>query len=72
MKRSNQSTNARVVIRDSKNLTNIDGFVVTDGDRSRITVSTRLNKEERDQGINHLKSLSDTKSPGIYLWNAND
>ena len=72
MKQSNKSKGVKVIIRNSENLRNIDGFVVTDGDRSRITVSTRLNKAERDQGINHLRSLGDTGHPGIYLWNVKE
>lgn len=59
-----------VVVRDSDALTHIDGFLVTDGDRCRVTMSKRLTRDQKEQGVEHLLNEQREKSgAGVYLWN---
>src|SRR5262245_32395528 len=64
------SSHKKVVVRESHALTNIDGFLVTDGDRARVTLNARLDQKDKDRG---RKTLLDRmrlrQEPGVYLWN---
>jgi hypothetical protein len=61
-----------LTVRDSDALTNIDGFLVTRGGRSRATMSSRLTEEERKRGVQHLlKEKEDHAGAGVYFWTNN-
>ena len=62
-----------VVYRESDALTNIDGFLVTDGDQVRVTIRARLHPSDKARGKEALLDLFRSNSrPGVYLWNSAD
>lgn len=64
-----EKSNATPTIRESDRLRHIDGFLVTDGDRCHVTLSTRLTTEQRERGIEDLLNQKSSKSQaGVYLW----
>lgn len=62
-----------LVYRESDALTNIDGFLVTDGHTVRVTIRSRLATRDKQRGKQELISRFRTnQKPGVYLWNSHD
>lgn len=57
---------------ESDVLTNIDGYVITDGTRIQITLRSDLSILEKQQGIAALLKPVKKGGPGVYLWNKTD
>jgi spore cortex formation protein SpoVR/YcgB (stage V sporulation) len=65
------SMKRKILTRETDGLTNIDGFMVTNGQTSRITFSSRLSEHEKSKGKEQLlNQFNNRKEPGVYLWNA--
>jgi hypothetical protein len=61
----------KVVYRESDVLTNIDGFLVTDGAKARVTIRKRLPANDKARGKRALmKRFTSNRRPGIYFWNS--
>lgn len=69
MGRHNTNTDEGLKINESHRLTHIDGFLVTDGEAYRLTISARLTSEEKERGVQDLlKKKENTPQAGVYLW----
>lgn len=58
--------------KESSVLTNIDGYVVTDGETIQVTLRADLNPSQKQKGVSTLLKYAETGQPAVYLWNAND
>jgi hypothetical protein len=68
-----ESSITRCLIRESDRLTNIDGFMVTDGSHCRVTISKHLPTDKKNQGVNALEELANTRpEAGVYLWKSGE
>lgn len=55
--------------RETDRLTHIDGFLVTDGTRYRLTMSKRLTSEQRERGVQDLlKQKEHNTDAALYVW----
>lgn len=63
----------KIVYRESDALTHIDGFLVTDGDKARVTIRKHLNPDDKARGKRALiKRYTSNRRPGVYFWNIRD
>lgn len=59
--------------RESDKLTNIDGFLVTDGDYARLTFKSHLNPQRKEQvrrGL--LDRLFSGRKSTVYVWDVEE
>jgi hypothetical protein len=60
---------------ESERLTHIGGYVMTNSDHSKVTLSTQLSPQEKARGqIRLLEYLAQTatNTSGIFLWHPDD
>ena len=59
--------------RESDTLSQIDGFLVTDGEQARVTLRKQLSEQDKARGKQALleRFMADGR-PGVYLWNSSD
>lgn len=63
----------KVEVQYSNNLDNIDGFLVTDGRRARLTLRASLNQRDKERGRDYLlRSMRESPDEGVYMWRVND
>jgi hypothetical protein len=57
-----------VEIDESNQLTHIDAFLVTVGDRMRVTLSARLSSQDKQQGVRELLNSVKRGSARSLVW----
>jgi hypothetical protein len=63
----------QVEVRESNALSNIDGFLVTDGNRVRVTLRANLSPLDKARGKSALlKRMRSSGEPGVYIWSRGD
>ena len=67
----NPFSSKNVEVRESNALSNIDGFLVTDGNHVRVTLRAGLSSSDKAKGKQALLSRMGGK-PGVYIWNRGD
>jgi hypothetical protein len=58
--------------KESDILTNIDGYVVTDGEIIQVIVSAHLSNLEKQRGVSEMLKYTEAKKPAVYIWHSSD